>query len=135
MERLVVLVVLSALAVAVALLLQRRRPDPPTAPSYRAPRQLDRADFESRDITVLIVVWASETCATCPLVWDLVAGRTTDRVATQLVTVQDGADLHQRYRIDAVPTTVVVDAQGVVAKAYFGPVDGEDLDETVAQLV
>ena len=62
MTRLIVLLVLTAAAVAIALLIQRRRPDPPSAPSYRAPTQLDRSDFDGIDTPILLVVFASTTC-------------------------------------------------------------------------
>lgn len=127
MDRLVILVVLMALAVVVALILQRRRPDPPSAPSYRAPRQLDRDDFIAPTAPSLVVVFASENCDTCPGVWELVASHASETVAVQQVTVQADPDLHRRYRIDGVPTTVVAAADGVVVKAFFGAVAAEDL--------
>ncbi len=133
MERLIILVVLMGLAVVIALVLQRRRPDPPSAPSYRAPRQLDRDDFEAPTSPILVVVFASETCETCPRVWDLVATLRSETVATQLVTVQGDPDLHQRYRIDGVPTTVVATADGVVVKAFFGGLTADDLVDAVTR--
>lgn len=119
--------VLALAAVAVAQLLQRRRPDPPSAPSYRAPRQLDRDDFITPDRRVLVVVFGSETCETCPQVWSDVEPLGDDHLAVQYVTVQRDHTLHQRYRIDGVPTTVVADEQGVVVQTFFGPVPVNDL--------
>ncbi len=127
MERLLILVVLTLAAVAVALLLQRRRPDPPTAPSYRSPRQLDRDDFAERSKPLLIVVFASETCSTCPGVWETVGRLASDKIGVQQITVQDEPDVHRRYRVDGVPTTVIADEEGVVVEAFFGPVQYDDL--------
>ena len=127
MDRLVILLALMALAVVVALILQRRRPDPPSAPSYRAPRQLDRSDFTAPGAPSLGVVFASENCDTCPGVWELVASHASETVAVQRVTVQADTDLHRRYRIDGVPTTVVADADGVVINAFFGLLAAEDI--------
>ncbi|MEM7321977.1 MAG: thioredoxin family protein [Actinomycetota bacterium] len=132
MTRLVVLVVLAAVAVAIALFLQRRRPDPPSAPSYRAPAQLDRDDFSGGDHPVLAVVFASTTCQTCPEVWAMIEPLASDLLAVERVDVQDRGDLHQRYRIDGVPTTLLVDPDGVVTKAYFGPMSQEELDDGLA---
>lgn len=131
MERLIILIVLMGLAVIVALVLQRRRPDPPSAPSYRAPRQLDRDDFTSPATPSLVVVFASETCDTCPAVWKLVAPFESDSVAVQRATVQTDPDLHKRYRIDGVPTTVVAGADGAVVKAFFGSVSAADLADAL----
>lgn len=126
--RLLVLLVLTAVAVGIALLLQRRRPDPPSAPSYRAPAQLDRADFVAPDTPLLAVVFASTTCSTCPEVWAMVEPLAKEGLlAVQRIDVQDGPDLHKRYRIDGVPTTLLADPDGVVANAFFGPLDEDEL--------
>lgn len=129
--RLIVLVVLAVAAVGIAWLLQKRRPDPPSAPSYRAPAQLDRADFDGPDRPYLAVVFASTTCNTCPEVWDLVGSLDLPQLAVQRVDVQDGADLHKRYRIDGVPTTIFADADGVVTTAYFGPFGSDELRDAL----
>lgn len=134
MIRLIILVVLALAAVGLALLLQRRRPDPPSAPSYRAPVQLDRDDFERPDLPFLLVVFASITCNTCPEVWAVVEPLAAADLAVQRVDVEGGGDLHRRYRIDGVPTTVVADAEGVVTATFFGPLVEEDLYEAVDQL-
>jgi len=133
MERLIVLVVLSLVAVAIALLMQRRRPDPPSAPSYRAPTQLDRNDFNRPDAPALVVVFASETCDSCPGVWSAVNQLPPERIITQQVTVQADPGLHRRYRIDGVPTTVIANHDGVVVDAFFGPVQLEDIVEALRQ--
>lgn len=134
MTRLIVLVVLAAVAVGVAVVLQRRRPDPPSAPSYRAPVQLDRDDFANPERPFLAVVFASTTCNTCPEVWKLIEPLGSDLLAVERVDVQDRATLHQRYRIDGVPTTILADADGVVGKAFFGPMRLDDLDDALAGL-
>lgn len=139
LARLAILVVLTALAVGVALVLQRRRPDPPSAPSYKAPVQLDRADFIDAPGRFLIVLFSSLTCDTCPRVWtvieSLMAEREADDVAFQRIDVQDDSALHQRYRIDGVPTTVIVDTEGVVQHSFFGPVTADELATAVDQAV
>jgi hypothetical protein len=127
MTRLLILVALTAIAVGAAALLRRRRPEPPSAPSYRAPTQLDRDDFASPDVPILLVVFASTTCDSCKGVWDLVS--TVDRPDTvvEQVLVETDPGRHRRYRIDGVPTTLVVDPHGVVQHSFFGPVTPEEL--------
>lgn len=129
--RLIALVVLTAVAVGVALLLQRRRPDPPSAPSYRAPAQLDRDDFVNPSAATLVALFASTTCNTCPTAWEAVLAAAAERdgntLAVQRIDVQDDPTLHERYRIDGVPTTLVVDAEGVVTQAFFGPITATDV--------
>lgn len=134
MERLVVLVVLTAVAIGVALLLQRRRPDPPSAPSYRAPTQVDRADFAGSADQPLVAVFTSATCSSCAVALETATKVAADergkaaRVTVQELEVTRDAKLHSRYRIDGVPTTIIVDAEGVVHKTFFGPTDPSDLE-------
>lgn len=136
--RLVLLVVLTALAVGVALVLQRRRPDPPSAPSYRAPAQLDRNDFAAATVGHwLVVLFGSTTCDSCPLAWETVqtvAGPALSggQLDAERVDVQANPDLHRRYRIDGVPTTVVVDVDGVVVQTFFGPIPPDELADALA---
>ncbi len=131
MTRLVLLLALVALAAAVAWVLQRRRPEPPSAPSYRAPTQLDRAEFVGGVGTPLVVVFASTSCNSCPVVWDEVTRLDRDGVATERIDVQDDPRRHERYRIDGVPTTLVVDGDGVVHASFFGPLADGALTEAV----
>ena len=137
MERLVVLAVLAVLGVALAAILQRRRPDPPSVPGYRAPTQLNRAEFANQQVPILVALFSSATCDSCPVAWatiqSVVKGiedpELADRVDHERIDIQDNPDLHRRYRIDGVPTTVVVDADGVVIQAFFGPMtDGQLLE-------
>lgn len=134
MERLVVLVVLTAVAVGVALMLQRRRPDPPSAPSYRAPTQVDRADFDGSGEQPLVAVFTSATCSSCAVALEtatkVAAGERGKAagVAVQELEVTRDAKLHSRYRIDGVPTTIIVDGEGVVHKTFFGPTDPNELE-------
>ncbi|MDH3679808.1 MAG: thioredoxin family protein [Acidimicrobiia bacterium] len=137
--RLAVLILLTLVAVAIALLLQRRRSEPPSAPSYRAPQQLDRADFREPAARLLVVMFSSATCNSCPAAWatiEHVAGEwdAPGELAVQRIDVQDDPDLHTRYRIDGVPTTIVADADGVVGQAFFGPVEAESVRTALAGL-
>lgn len=130
--RYAVLVGLAVIAVGVSYLAQKRRPDPPTSPSYRAPSQLDLADFETTAKSNRIIVFGSTTCASCESVWSEVAGFESETVAVQLCNVEDDSALHDRYKIDGVPTTLVVDASGVVQHAYFGPLTSGVLESDLA---
>jgi len=133
--RVALTVALVTVAVAVALVLQRRRPDAPTQPAtWTVPAQLDRQDFPRPDATWLVAVFTSATCDTCSGVRDKVALLESHEVAThEIEAVQDKA-IHDRYGIDAVPTLVVADADGVVRASFVGPVTATDLWATVAEL-
>jgi hypothetical protein len=134
MERIVLAVVLAAVALGVAAVLQRRRrPDPPVRTGYAAPAQVDRADFAHPDAPWLVVVFTSATCSSCRGVWERAQPLASDAVAVQEIEYQAQRALHDRYGIDAVPTTLVVDPEGVVAASFLGPVTATDLWAAVAE--
>lgn len=151
--RFVVLVVLALIAAVVAWRLQQRRPDPPSAPSYRAPTQIDLVDVglaelaepgsTSADDSIRsspvpnrpiggVIVFGSVLCSSCEGVWETTQRVSPPTFATKLINVEDDPEVHKRYRIDGVPTLVVVDKEGVVHNAFFGPVTDEALAEVLA---
>jgi hypothetical protein len=134
-ERLVVVVVVAAVAALLAALIQRRTPPAAPAPTgYHVPPQLHRGDFVRPDAPWVVVVFTSATCRTCRGVWDKVRHLESDAVAVQEVEVGADRDLHDRYRIDGVPTTVIADAEGVVRGSFLGPATATDLWAAVAEL-
>lgn len=126
-------------AVLVAQVVRRRRPDVPTQPARHVPTQLDRRDFAVLDASAatapwLVVVWSSATCAVCAQVWSKAQVLASGDVA--VVDVEYGAhrELHQRYRIDSVPLTLIADAGGVVHEHFLGPMSATDLWAAVARV-
>ena len=134
MELLLVAAVLVVLAVDVAVLLQRRRPDPPTAPRWAVPAQVDRADFTGSDVPWLVAVFTSATCATCAVVLTRAAPLASPEVVVEEVEVGTRPDLHRRYGIDAVPCLVVADADGEVRASFVGQPTAAELWTTLANL-
>ena len=134
MERLVIAAVLVAVAVVVALVLERRRASAPTQPrKWAVPTQLDRDDFEFRDVPWLVVVFTSETCDSCARVLPKAAVLGSEVVAVMEVPYQSMRDLHERYAIDVVPTTLVADDEGVVRAMFVGVPTATDLWAAVAE--
>lgn len=134
MERIVVAVVLALVALAVAALVQRRqRPAPPVRTGYTVPQQLDRADFARPEAPWLVAVFTSSTCDTCRGVWERAQPLASEAVAVEEVEYLAQRALHDRYEIEAVPSTLVVDADGVVQKSFLGPVTATDLWAAVAE--
>lgn len=134
MERLLIALVLAGLAVGVAALLQRRqRPDAPVRTGYSVPAQLDRADFPRPEAPWLVAVFTSATCNTCAGVWERAKPLESESVAVAELELVAARALHERYGIEAVPTTVVVDGEGVVRASFLGPVTATDLWAAVAE--
>ena len=137
MDRVLLAVGLAVVVIAVALVLQRRRRnDAPTQPAggFEAPAQVDRADFVRPDASWLVVTFTSSTCSTCADVWSKARLLESDAVAVQEVEVGTDPDLHARYVIEAVPITIVVDAEGVVRSSFLGPVSSTHLWAALAEL-
>ena len=134
MDRVLLTLAIVAIAVVVAVVLQRRRPDPPTQAAWTVPAQLDRRDFARPDADWLVVAFTSASCDTCATVKDKVALLESPVVAVQDVEAVADKVLHDRYGIDAVPTLVIADRDGVVAASFVGPVTAADLWATMADL-
>ena len=134
MERLIVALVIVVVVVAVAQVVRRRRvPDAPTQRRFSAPEQLDRNDFARPDAPWLVAVFSSSTCDVCAQVVAKANVLECDDVS--VAEIEFGAEraLHERYSIDAVPTVVVADAQGVAVATFLGPMTATDLWAAVAE--
>ncbi len=134
MDRILIALVVVAVVGVVAVVMQRRRPDPPTQRNFHVPVQVDRADFPQPLTPWLVAVFTSSTCGTCATVVAKAQALESDAVAVVDVEVTADADLHNRYAIDAVPTLIIVDGDGVVRRSFLGPVTATDLWATVAEL-
>lgn len=134
MERVLIAVGLIAIAVVVALVLQRRRPDAPTQSSWTVPAQLDRRDFARPDAPWLVLTFTSSTCDSCAGVKAKTAVLASDAVAVDDVDAVADKALHDRYHIDAVPTLVIADEAGAVRASFVGPMTATDLWATMADL-
>ena len=134
MERVLLAV---GIALAVALLawaLERRRPQAPTQRRWAVPDQLDRADFERPGAPWLVAVFSSETCDSCATAVERARGLASADVAVQEVEVTARGDLHRRYNVEAVPTLLVADRQGVVRASIVGPPGLDELESALADL-
>jgi len=129
-----VVAVVVAAAIVLALVVERRRPDAPTQGEWPVPRQLDRADFDGGDAAWLVAVFSSATCDSCANVLRKSAVLASPDVAVQEVEVGARSDLHKRYGIEAVPTIVLADADGVVRASFVGEPSATDLWAAVAEV-
>ena len=136
MERLVIVGVVVVIAAVVALVVQRRQPPAEPAPTsgYAAPDQVFRADFDRPDAAWLVAVFTSATCGSCQAMWEKARHLESSVVAVQEVEVGAAKALHDRYRIDAVPITIIADADGVVRSRFIGPATATGLWAAVAEL-
>ena len=130
----VVLVVIAmVVAVGISLILRRRASDAPTQGGFQMPTQLDRGDFDSPDAPWLVAIFTSSTCDACADVANKAMVLASQEVAVQRIDYIDNPDLHKRYKVDAVPTLVIVDNRGVVRNGFLGPMKAQDLWAAVAE--
>ena len=135
MAQVLVALVVVAVAGSVALALRRRtRPDPPSQPrSYTVPVQVDRDDFPRPEAPWLVALFTSASCSSCADVRAKAAVLASDEVVVHEAEYSAAKALHQRYSIDAVPATLIVDGAGVVKASFLGPVTATDLWAAVAE--
>lgn len=133
--RLVIAAVLLAAVGAAAWFLRRgRTTDAPPRDVYPVPRQLDRADFPRDDAQWLVALFSSAACDSCRTLPDKIRVIESSTVATCDIDAETRAELHRRYEIAAVPTTVIADADGVVQRAFVGAFTATDLWAAIAEL-
>jgi len=135
MTRLVIAIVIVVLVAVVALIARRRQiPDAPTQRNYSVPEQIDRADFPEPEAPWLVAVFTSDVCDKCADVWSKAQVVASEQVAVVEAEFVADRAIHDKYRIDAVPTTVIVDAQGVTRRSFLGPMSATDLWAAVAEV-
>jgi hypothetical protein len=138
LPQLLIALVLGVIAMAVALLFDRRsgrrRRGAVPATMGSVPGQLHREDFARPDASWLVVVFSSHTCDGCVSMAQKVAPLESDDVATCEVEYGSDRALHERYGIDAVPLVVMADSEGVVRRSFLGVVGATDLWNAMAEL-
>lgn len=135
MDRLIIAASIVVVVTVVAVVARRARStDAPTQRRGSIPLQLNRADFARPDAAWLVVVFSSATCDVCRSVID--KARVLDSTEVAVVDVEYGASgaLYARYSIDAVPTLVIADRDGVVGASFIGSVTATDLWAAMAEL-
>ncbi len=134
MTTLIIVVAVVALASAVAAVVARRKPDVPTAPQFAVPQQLDRNDFEAPNKPWLLLLFSSETCLSCRDARETLGLVDFDQIHVQDVAVETGKALHSRYAINAVPTVILADNEGVVSWSYLGAPPRDAIAELLQDL-
>lgn len=131
--RILLAVGLVLVAAVVAYVIERRRPDPPLRGAHPVPSRLHRSDFAGSERPWLVVLFSSRTCESCAEVATKLDALSSDEVAVQEVEYSTDRALHERYAVEAVPMTLVADADGVVRVSFTGRVTATDLWAAVAE--
>ena len=101
---------------------------------YEFPSSVNRKDFIEPDKDLIVIAFTSAKCDSCQGVWEKVSVLDSEHVAVTKIEFEDsvGKKLHQRYSIEAVPTTIVCDSNGTTLKSYIGAATATDLWAGVA---
>ena len=133
MIRFVIVGVVVVIALLANLWQRKRQVDAPTQGATEVPSQIDRSDFVRPDAPWVVLAFTSATCQTCSDIERKVRVLETNSVAIQILEYTAQRDLHERYKIDAVPTVLMADANGVVQANFLGPVSATDLWAALAR--
>ena len=133
MIRFVIVGVVVVIALLANLWQRKRQVDAPTQGASEVPSQIDRADFARPDAPWIVLAFTSATCQTCSDIERKVRVLETNSVAIQILEYTAQRELHERYKIDAVPTVLMADANGVVQANFLGPVSATDLWAALAR--
>ena len=133
MIRFVIVGVVVVIALLANLWQRKRQVDAPTQGATEVPSQIDRADFARPDAPWIVLAFTSATCQTCSDIERKVRVLETSSVAIQILEYTAERELHERYKIDAVPTVLMADANGVVQANFLGPVSATDLWAALAR--
>jgi hypothetical protein len=132
--RLIITASIVGVAAIAALWARRTVADAPSRPEHwTIPAQVDRADFLGPGVEWLVAVFSSANCDVCASVVAKTKALASAHVAVQEIEYSADKPLHERYGIDAVPTTLIVDCDGVVRRNFVGPVTATDLWAAVAE--
>jgi hypothetical protein len=123
-----------ALVCSVTFIARRKREEPIRETHYDAPSKIERNDFPDLDAPTLVAIFTSQACDSCSGVWSKVSVLQSREVDVINIVFEDevGKKLHKKYDIEAVPTVVICDENGVTQKAYLGSVTATDLWAGVA---
>ena len=134
MIRFVIVGVVVVVALLANLWQRKRQVDAPTQGASEVPSQIDRSDFVRPDASWIVLAFTSATCQTCSDIERKVRVLETKSVAIQILEYTAERELHERYKIDAVPTVLMADANGVVQANFLGPVSATDLWAALARV-
>ena len=134
MIRFIIVGVVVVVALLANLWQRKRQVDAPTQGASEVPSQIDRSDFVRPDASWIVLAFTSATCQTCSDIERKVRVLETSSVAIQILEYTAERELHKRYKIDAVPAVLMVDASGVVQANFLGPVSATDLWAALARV-
>jgi thioredoxin-related protein len=134
MTRLVIVALVLVVAVALNKLFSKRTVLAPTQADPSMPTQVDRKDFSEPSKEWLVLAFTSSTCNTCADIERKAVVLKSQTVAVEICEYTAHRELHKKYAIDAVPTLLIADGQGIVRKGFLGPASATDIWAALARV-
>ena len=134
MIRAVIVAVVLVIAVVLNRMLSKRTVQAPTQADPSMPTQIDRNDFSEPGKEWLVLAFTSSTCNTCADIERKAVVLESKSVAVEFCEYTAHRELHKKYSIDAVPTLLVADDQGIVRKGFLGPASATDIWAALARV-
>jgi len=120
------------IAVAVSTLANRSTTSTNAELEHHIPDQIDGADFCRTLGSRMLVVFSSSKCNTCALVIEAVSRIDKPSLVVVVADIETKPDLHAKYNIEAVPTTLLAEPSGRVVKSFLGPVGRELIEQALS---
>ncbi len=134
MIRVVIVGVVLVVAVVLNRLMSKRSVQAPTQADPSIPTQVDRNDFSEPSKEWLVLAFTSSTCNTCADIERKAVVLKSQSVAVEICEYTAHRELHKKYAIDAVPTLLIADGQGIVSKGFLGPASATDIWAALARV-
>lgn len=99
------------------------------------PVLVDRSDFAKPERPWLLAVFTDRNCDACADVWARVRLLESGVVAACEVELSSRPEVHEKYEIDSVPMTLLLDQSGAVRRSFLGPVRSEDVSDALQRVV
>ena len=135
MTRLFIAVALAGLVALASRLVDRRRASHPLVVRRGAlPTQVPAVEV-GLGVGPAIISFTELTCRSCQDAISLIRGPAGGGIPVADIEYGAQPELHKRFDIDTVPTTVVVDDKGSVVAGWTGRIDLRELTVALAQVV
>ena len=135
MVRLLIAFTLILISVSIAVIVERRKVENPfSVKRNQLPTLVPPQDF-GLEPEAAIIVFTESTCRSCSAVLALLRGPAAANVTVAEVEYGENLDLHRKYGIDTVPTTVLVERDGNVVEGWIGKIEVGELARALALVV
>ena len=135
MVRLLIALTLILVSVSIAVIVERRKVENPfSVKRNQLPTLVPPQDF-GLESEAAIIIFTESTCRSCSTVLALLRGPAGANVAVTEVEYGENPELHRKYGIDTVPTTVLVEGDGNVVEGWTGKIEVGELARALALVV